>query len=122
MPGGSILSFIMFIVLTYLLVEAGEKALLWGLLLHVIFFVLYLFNFYGFNLGKAKLAIMSSWSLFAYMTFVYIFGILNDNGMFNSTLVITLFFAITIVLYIALLFQKTITNKKITLYFSMRLI
>ncbi|AXA33458.1 APC family permease [Francisella adeliensis] len=106
MPGGSILSFIMFVVLTYLLVEAGEKALLWGLLLHIIFFVIYLFNFYGFNLEKAKLAIMSSWSLFAYMTFVYIFGILNENGMFNNTLVIVLFFAITIALYIALLFQK----------------
>ncbi len=106
MPGGSILSFIMFIFLTYLLIEAGEKALLWGLLLHVIFFLIYIFNFYGFNLEKAILAIISSWSIYAYMIFVYIFGILNENGIFHNTLVAVLFFAITIALYIALLFQK----------------
>ena len=107
MPAGPILSFIIYMVLSYLLIVAGEKALLWGLLMHVVFFFIYIYNFYGFNLKKAKSAILSSWSIFAYLILVYIFGILNDRGLFDSTICIVAFFVIFILNYIALLKQKS---------------
>ncbi|APC96746.1 APC family permease [Francisella frigiditurris] len=106
MPAGSILSFFMFIILSYLLVQAGEKALLWGLILHILFFIIYVFNFYGFNLHKAKLALFSSWSIFAYMTLVYIFGIANDKGLLDNYAGTFIMIAVFIATYISLLQQK----------------
>jgi amino acid transporter len=106
MPGGVALSFIMFFVLSYLLVEAGEKALILGLILHVVFFIIYILNYYGVNFRKAIDSIKSSWSLFAYMIAVSIFGALNEHNMFDNYLCIGAFFVTFLVLYFAILYQR----------------
>ena len=92
--------------MTYLLIQAGTKALVAGLLAHVLFFLIYSFSFYRGDLAAMGRAIKSSWTIFAYLVFALVFGILVSVHEFNHVLPVTLFVLGTGCLFVLMIKQK----------------
>lgn len=83
MPAGIPLSYIAYIVVSYLLVQCGFLPLLLSLILHGAFFIVYCSVYYR-NFKKSVLAFASSWSMFVYMTLLTIFGHMQDQGILEQ--------------------------------------
>ncbi|MGV3278155.1 APC family permease [Rickettsiales bacterium LUAb2] len=103
---GKTISFIVFNVINYFMIQTGFKALLFTLLCHVIIFIIYIFSNYKNNIKKHINAFLSAWSIFLYLAIITIFGYLNDKNLVANALHLIIFFIISSVLYFIMLNQK----------------
>ncbi|MBX9598236.1 MAG: APC family permease [Burkholderiales bacterium] len=105
MPCGLSLSYIAYLVVSYLLVQCGFMPLLLSLVFHAVFFLIYCSVYYKTLSGTFK-AFASSGSMFAYMAIVTFFGYLQENNNLGSAIGILGFLAIVTFNYYFLLNQK----------------
>ncbi|MFT6834767.1 MAG: amino acid transporter, partial [Francisellaceae bacterium] len=109
-PYGRILSYFIFLVITYLLAQASADALWLSLILHVLFFLFYGLTYYRGNIKKIIRSISSSWSIFAYLIFSIIIGHLNSSGYLLKPMWFVGFLIVSSLLYYALITQKNYNN------------
>ena len=83
MPAGIIFSYIAYIAVSYLLIQCGFMPLLLSLILHAVFFIIYCSVYYR-DFFKSLNAALSSWSMFAYMALLTVFGYMQDQGVFEQ--------------------------------------
>ena len=106
MPFGKTCSFLLYLLLTYLLTQAGTKALFTSLILHIIFFIFFSVSYYGKNTQKIKKSLKSCWTIFLYLVFTWIFGYLQDQHLLQKPLVLVCFLVLAVVMYYVILGQK----------------
>lgn len=106
MPGGTVLSYMIFLVLAYLTIQAHEKANVFSLIAMVGLFVVYAVSKYKGEVGKIMKAFASSWSLFLYLAVGIVFSHLSDINAFNNAPVIVSFIVIYTISYYSLIYQK----------------
>ena len=111
MPGGIVLSFFVYLVVTYLLAQCGFLPLFLSLVFHAVFFSIYCCTHHR-SLNKSIKAAASSWSLFAYMAVTSGFGYLQEYDMMNSIPVILSFVAVVSIIYYYMLNQKGYNNNQ----------
>ncbi|RTK95728.1 MAG: APC family permease [Neisseriaceae bacterium] len=85
MPAGKTIGFIVYLLITYLLVQCGFPALILSLVFHALFFVIYC-SVYHKSWVKTGRAFMSSWSMFAYLAIVAVFGYMVDNKLCDEVI------------------------------------
>ena len=78
-PLGSFIGFILFFILTYLLLQVGVVFLWLSLGLHIVLFFAYVFSFYKHKLYFVYKALLSSWSIFLYLLFCVVFGYFREH-------------------------------------------
>lgn len=83
MPAGLTISYIVYIAISYLLTQCGFTPLLVSLVFHAVFFVIYCIVHYR-SFTSSFNAFISSWSLFAYMALLTVFGYMQDQGVFDQ--------------------------------------
>jgi hypothetical protein len=105
MPCGLSLSYIAYLVVSYLLVQCGFMPLLLSLVFHAVFFLIYCSVYYKTLSGTFK-AFASSGSMFVYMAIVTFFGYLQETNNLGSAIGILGFLAIVTFNYYFLLNQK----------------
>ncbi|RTL10577.1 MAG: APC family permease [Neisseriaceae bacterium] len=105
MPGGISLSYIAYLVVSYLLIQCGFMPLLLSLVFHAVFFLIYCAVYYKTVSGTIK-AFLSSWTMFVYMAVVTVFGYFQDLGTLTSTIHLVAFIAVATLNYYFLLNQK----------------
>jgi amino acid transporter len=105
MPGGIVLSYIAYLVVSYLLIQCGFMPLLLSLVFHAVFFLIYCSVYYKTVSGTIK-AFLSSWSMFVYMAVVTVFGYFQDLGTLTSAFHLLAFIVVATLNYYFLLNQK----------------
>ena len=105
MPGGISLSYIAYLVVSYLLIQCGFMPLLLSLVFHAVFFLIYCSVYYKTVSGTVK-AFLSSWSMFVYMAVVTVFGYFQDLGTLTSVFHLAAFIVVASLNYYFLLNQK----------------
>lgn len=105
MPFGLSLSYIAYLVVTYLLTQCGFEPLILSLVFHAVFFMIYCSVYYRSIAGTMK-AWLSSWSMFAYMAIISLFGYFQDRGTIDQVSHLIALWVISTVLYYFLLNQK----------------
>lgn len=111
MPGGTILSYVVYVVVTYLLIQCGFLSLFLSLVFHAVFFLVYCISHHR-SLAKSIKAFASSWTLFAYLTLISLFGYFQEQGLMSNALYMVGFFVIFSVNYVLLLNQKGYNNNQ----------
>lgn len=106
LPMGRITSVLSFLVVSYLLTQCGVTPLLLSLGIHVLFLLLYCFTSYRLSFSPSLKSFLSSWSIFAYMIVVTVFGYLQDNGQLNSVVGLSSFVVASLIMYSLLINQK----------------
>ena len=106
MPFGLSVSYITFMILSYLLVQCGTMALVLSFIVHTIFFIIYCSVFYK-NFNQTIKAFASSWSIFVYIAAIILFGFLQEADKFNTTGALIGFFVFTSINFYLLVNQKT---------------
>lgn len=109
-PFPKAVAFIVYMVLTYLLMIAGILNLAVALILHIVFFLIYAYVGNKGNISNIIKAFASSWVIFAYLVVELIFGFIYENitsyGLFTL-----IFIIISAILYILLINQKDYCNE-----------
>ncbi len=105
LPFGKVLSLIIYILISYLIIQAGFKAVLFSLIVHVIFFSIYACNYHR-ELKKVKDAFKSSWSIFLYMVITTIASYLKDYHVVSPALIFLAFLFAILGCYMFLISQK----------------
>lgn len=108
LPLGSPISVVSYLIVTYLLSQCGVAPLLLSLGIHFLFFVLYCASYYKLQFKATLNSFLSSWSMFAYMGMVTIFGYLQDNGILNTPINLGIFLAVSMFVYFSLINQKEV--------------
>lgn len=103
---GNLIGILIFLLLSFLLTQAGITALLLSLVMHTILFLIYSFSYYRKDIFKIINAIRSSWTIFAYLAFTTLFGYFNDIGILMRPWIIILFFLLSLISYWLLIKQK----------------
>ncbi|MCP4473097.1 MAG: APC family permease [Gammaproteobacteria bacterium] len=110
MPFGRIISLGLFLLLSYLLIQADGKMVLTALILHTILFLIYTFSFYRGDYRKMAKALLSAWSIFAYLVFSTLFSYLRAAGELERSWLLVLFFLLSLILYFCLIHQRCYMN------------
>ncbi|MCF6777039.1 APC family permease [Thiotrichales bacterium 19X7-9] len=105
-PFALTLSYIIFLVVSYLMIQASMKAVVLAFIVHLILFVIYSFSYYQGNFKKILKAIYSSWSIFLYLAISIPFSHLIDIKDMNHLYSIVAFLVAYTVLYISMVNQK----------------
>ena len=105
MPFGVTISYVAYLVVTYLLTQCGFEPLILSLVFHAVFFMIYCSVYYRSMNGTLK-AVMSSWSLFAYMAVVSLFGYFQDEGTIDEISHLVALLILATMLYYFLINQK----------------
>jgi amino acid transporter len=71
---GHILSYLIYLVVTFLLISATVFALVFGFILHVAFFLFYAFTYYRASPARIVRAFLSCWTIFLYIALGIVFG------------------------------------------------
>lgn len=111
---GKTLSALIFILVTYLMIQAGSKALIFALILHAILFVFYISSQYKANLGKSIRAFVSSWSIFFYLAVILVMSFINEKYKPESLVDFGIFIIISLVMYYFMLNQKSVQKEETT--------
>lgn len=99
MPAGRVISYVVYIAISYLLIQCGFIPLLVSVIFHSVFFVIYCIVYYR-SFAPSVRAFFSSWSMFVYLLIVTLFGYLIDYKIVpEPTAVIGLVIAATINYY-----------------------
>lgn len=109
LPFGRIISFLAYLVVTYLVIQCGTHAMILALAFHVVFFFIYCFVHYGLNIQKTCRAFMSSWTMFAYFVVMTFFTYLQDKSLMTN-INLMIFLVIAIALYLSLIKQRNYNN------------
>ena len=104
--GGLIVSPVVFVFVSYLLIQASIQTLATSLVTHIIFFIIYSFSYYRGNITAIYLAFKSSWTVFAYLVFVLVFGAVVKEHGFEHVLPAIFFVLGTGVLFTLMVRQK----------------
>lgn len=75
MPFPRVVAFIVYMILTYLLMIAGALNLAVALILHVLFFLIYAYMDNKGSISNILKAFASSWAIFAYLVAELILGL-----------------------------------------------
>ena len=110
---GRSISCILFIFLSYLLIQASLSALIISLVLHLILFFFYSFTFYKANVSAVINAFLSSWTIFFFMLFACTYGFLNEKRVLTNPFVFTSFIILSLAFYILMIKQKEFKTKKV---------
>ena len=110
---GPFISCLLFIFLTYLLIQASLSALITSLVLHLILFLFYSFTFYKRKLPAMINAFLSSWTIFLFMLFACIYGFLTEKGILSKPFVFASFVILSLAFYTLMIKQKEFKIKKI---------
>ncbi|MGV3278235.1 APC family permease [Rickettsiales bacterium LUAb2] len=103
---GKSIAYLMFLLVAYIIVQVGIKAMLLALILHLSFFTIYSFTYYKFNLGKIVNAYRSAYSIFTYLIIMTVFTYLNDLKLLNNIGTLAIFAVIGTGLYYLMVNQK----------------
>ncbi len=106
MPFGRLVGFFIYLLLTFLLAQAGLKAWVMALVLHILFFVVYSVSSYGGNIDKIIKGFCSAWMMFLYLAIVTLYGYLQQLNLLQRPTTLISFFVVATVLYWLLLGQK----------------
>lgn len=109
MPLGKTSAFLAFVAITYLLAQTGFKAILFSLLLHVVFFIIYCNAQYKFRAKLTWYAFKSSWSMFAYLAILAIMGYAHDINILEKLSVFPIFLIFALISYKLLVNQNSYT-------------
>ena len=109
-PFGLTASYVIFLVITFLLLEATFKALLLSLITHVVFFIIYTFTFYRGRIKNIFQAFASAWSIFAYLLFATVFSYIFERHIMSVPWFTITFLALATISYITLLKQRCYTE------------
>lgn len=105
MPAGLTLSYLAYLVVSYLLIQAGFMPLVLSLIFHAVFFLIYCSVYYR-SVKLILRAFASAWTMFAYMALMSIFGYYQDQGHMNDISTMIVFIVIATINYYFLLNQK----------------
>ncbi len=105
MPCGLSISYLVYIAISYLLIQCGFTALILSLLLHIVFFLIYCTVRHKCY-TKSLQALTSSWSIFIYLALMSLFALLQDHGHLSSWSSLAGFIFLATVNYYFLLHQK----------------
>ncbi|MDF1796155.1 MAG: APC family permease [Coxiellaceae bacterium] len=105
-PFGKSVSFLMYLLLTYLLIQAPPVALFTSFGLHSVFFLAYSISFYRHNVIKILHAFQSSVGIFIYLAFTAIYGLARQNHLMSQPLLLISFFFIAVGIYFIMLKQR----------------
>ncbi len=105
-PFGLSLSYIIFLVVSYLMIQASMKAVLLALIAHLILFIVYAFSYYKNDLNKIAKSLCSSWSIFLYLVISVPFSHFIDIKAFSNFYAIVAFIIAYTGVYIAMVQQK----------------
>jgi amino acid transporter len=103
---GIVLSYLIYIMVSYLLIQATVVALVLALILHIVFFLFYACTYYKWSGHQILNAFMSSWSIFVYIIAATIFGYLRHEGWVGTPIGFMLFITSFSLILWALLEQK----------------
>ncbi len=106
LPFGKTVSFLMYLLLTYLLIQAPPVALFTSLALHVAFFLAYNISFYRHDAMKILRSFKSALSIFIYLAFTALYGFVQQMHFINDKIFYISFFAIAIGIYYMMLKQR----------------
>ena len=106
MPFGKTVSFLIYLLLTFLLTQAGTAALITALILHIGFFIIYVTSRYQCDVEKMLRSFMSFWTIFCYLAFTALFGYFQDIHILQKPITLIFFFGLAIIVYFALLGQR----------------
>lgn len=109
MPGGVIISYIVYISVTYLLSQCGFVALITSGIFLSVFFIIYCSIYYR-SITPSIRAFLSSWSIFAYIVLLTIFAYLVENDVFNQEIIAGALIVSSSILYYSLINQKNYNN------------
>lgn len=109
--GGNFISIFAYVVITYLLTQAGVLAMSLAIAVHFIFFIIYCIVYYGRNFNRIFKAFLSSWTLFAYMFVITIFTYLQDHLLMKNIFLLV-FLVVTIMFYFLILRQRNYNSEK----------
>lgn len=84
---GELMSYVIFVVLSFFLIKIDFFSLTVALLLYVGFFLIYAFSYYRWSISRVFKAFCSSWSMFLYMALICIFAYLHQQHLLESRLV-----------------------------------
>ena len=105
MPAGLTLGYIVYLLITYLLVQCSFPALLLSFIFHAVLFVIYC-SVYHKSWHKSWRALLSSWTMFAYLIMTAIFGYITDNHLLDETTIIIALIVLSSFNYYLLINQK----------------
>lgn len=105
LPGGVIVSYIVYISVTYLLSQCGFVALATSAVFLLVFFGIYCSIYYR-AIKPSLRAFMSSWSIFAYLALLTIFAYLVENKVFNEEAIAGGLIILSSIVYRFLINQK----------------
>jgi hypothetical protein len=105
MPAGLSLSYFAYLVVSYLLVQAGFMPLVLSLVFHLVFFLIYCSVYYRSKKLILR-AFASAWSMFVYMALMSVFGYFQDQGSMNNLGTLGVFLIVATINYYYLLNQK----------------
>lgn len=111
-PFGPGISCLLFVFLSYLLIQASLSALLTSLVLHLTLFLIYSFSFYKRKLSAILNAFLSSWTIFLFMLFSCVYGFFADKGILFNPFVFASFIVLSLAFYILMIKQKEFNIKK----------
>lgn len=111
MPAGIIVSYITFIAVTYLLTQCGFVALAVSLGFHIALFVIYCMVYYG-NFKSTFKALLSSWSMFAYLILTCILSYTTDNSILGELEHFVMLVIVSSINYYFMINQKNYQDEK----------
>jgi amino acid transporter len=106
LPGGIFVSYVVFLVVSYLLIQCGALPLLLSTIFHIVFFTIYCSVYYRSVSGSLK-AIASAWSMLVYLGLTTVFGYLQELDKLTHPLYLLGFILVMSLNYYFLLNQKS---------------
>lgn len=105
-PFGLSLSYVIFLVVSYLMIQASMKAVLLALIAHIILFVVYSLSYHKNNISRVWKSLCSSWSIFFYLVISLPFSHLVDIKSFGHSYALVAFIIAYTLTYIAMVNQR----------------
>lgn len=105
MKGGVVISYIVFISISYLLAQCGIQSLLISSIFLSVFFGIYCVIYYR-NIIKSCKAFLSSWSMFVYLIIMTVFATLIENKVYDDASVTLALVFISSICYYFMINQK----------------
>ena len=83
--GGLIISPLIYLFVTYLMIQTGTKALITSFIINWSFFMIYAVQFYRYNIKAICRAVMSSWTMLVYMLIIIVFSFEEQYHYLSTT-------------------------------------
>jgi amino acid transporter len=113
MPFGLSLSYIAFLILSYLLVQCGTLPLVLSFVFHLVFFIIYC-TVYHKDFGLSVRAVASAWSIFVYLGAMTLFGYLQEADKFHNLGILIGFFIFSSINFYFLVNQKSYNKQLVS--------